>query len=173
MNTDFIKYADKGEVEKVHEFWANMKRHATNSGKSSQGIIDGGHHWATIHGLQSEAGKKLNGRVGLVLQEELNDQGRYQVQVDGIKGIKLIQPANLTDLTNDELVRTYRIPAQGEGETHQVVLFPKNHSMFTSMKDNSPALALCGVPLVVKKVKPKKSLSERADYDNRNGQRGL
>lgn len=124
----------------------------------------------TIANLQSDAGKKLNGKIGKVLTEELNEDGRHQVQVEGIQKVKLMKPANIETIADKDLVQVYRIPCDGEGERHQVLLFPKQHSMFQNsrknLRGNAPAMALCGLPLVVKKTTPRKRLGDRADYDN-------
>ena len=55
----------------------------------------------TVHSLQSEGGKKLNGKTGLVIRRIKDDQGqvRFQVKVRGSKPINsttAIKPANLS-----------------------------------------------------------------------------
>ena len=125
---DFIYYADEEEMGKINDFWKGMKKSATEFGKS-RGVIDGGDRWVNIYGLQSEAGKKLNGKFGLVLKKEPNDEGRYQVQVNGIRDTKLMKGSNIKDIHESELVQVYRIPANGESATRQVLLFPKIHPM--------------------------------------------
>ena len=101
-----IHLADPKEVE---ESVARMNISATNFGKS-RGTVDGGIRWVKIHDLQSDAGKKLNGKIGLVLEEGPNKEGRFKVQVDGVRDVKCIKPDNITDIPDDQLVRTYRIP---------------------------------------------------------------
>lgn len=154
------------EAENVEEFWARVNATA-NEFSASPGEVKGG-RWVRISGLQSIAGMMLNGKVGQLLDNNMNQDGRFPVQIDGLTEGKLIKKSNLTNVTNQELVKTYRIPSRGEDSMHKVILFPKNHSMFTecSPNGNSPALALCGLPLVVQKVEPVNSLFDRSDYDN-------
>uniref|UniRef100_A0A7S1YHI8 Uncharacterized protein n=1 Tax=Grammatophora oceanica TaxID=210454 RepID=A0A7S1YHI8_9STRA len=147
---------------------AHMRESAKESGKKSQGEVEGGVRWTTILNLQSDAGKKLNGRLGKVLTQEVNRDGRHEVAVEGIQQIKLLKPANLEDIPEENLVRVYRIPSDGEGESHQVLLFPRVHNIFQNNlpRGNSPAMALCGLPLIVKKTTPRRRLGDQSDYDN-------
>jgi len=55
----------------------------------------------SVHSLQSEGGKKLNGKKGLVIRQVKDDQGeiRYEVKVKGTNPVNsstAIKPANLT-----------------------------------------------------------------------------
>jgi len=55
----------------------------------------------TIHSLQSEGGKQLNGKKGILVTRVKDDQGdlRWQVKVRGVKPVNAttaIKPANLT-----------------------------------------------------------------------------
>ena len=154
------------EAQSVEEFWARANARA-NEFAASPGEVEG-RRWVRISGLQSIAGLMLNGKVGQLLDNNTNQDGRFPVQIDGVTEVKLIKKANLTNVPNQELVKAYRIPSRGENVRHKVVLFPKNHSMFTecSPNGNSPALALCGLPLVVQKVEPGNRLSYQSDYDN-------
>ena len=97
-----------------------------------------------------------------------NDDGRYQVHVDGIKDIRLIKPDNLQDIPAENLVKVCRIPCGGERGEPEVLLFPKSHSLFrdNNNRGNSPAMALCGLPLIVKQTTPRRRLQEPVDYDN-------
>lgn len=69
-----------------------------------------------------------------------------------------------------ELVKTCRLSARGEDSNclHKVLLFPKDHSMFTNCnpKGDSPVMALCGLPLAVKRVNPYNDLSGFGAMDN-------
>lgn len=68
------------------------------------------------------------------------------------------------------MVKTYRMAADGEGGISQskTLLFPKSHSMFAecSARGNAPVFTLCGLPLMVEKVKPYKPLAEGYQRDN-------
>jgi len=135
----------------------------------SRGEVEGGGiRWAKVRNLQSEAGRKLNGKLGKVMTSEVNSDGRHQVQVEGIRRVKLVKPANLEDVADADLVRVYRIPSNGEGEIHQVLVFPREHSLFqnNAREGNSPALGLCGLPLVVQQTQPRRPLGDRANFDN-------
>jgi len=45
--------------------------------------------WVKVNGLKSEAGQKLNGKVGQILKES-SDDSRHAVQIDEISAGKLI-----------------------------------------------------------------------------------
>lgn len=170
VNSDFVSHATKEDTERMEAFHENMREKATASGKSP-GEVEGGVRWITIRGLQSEAGKKLNGCLGKVLTHKVNEEGRHQVEVelDGMqRKVKLLKPANLEDIPEEKLVRVYRLPSQGEGEIHRVLIFPKAHNLFQNNlpQGNCAAMALCGLPLIVKKTKPRRRLGDQGDYDN-------
>jgi len=135
------------------------------------GAVEGG-RWVRITGLTSAAGQKLNGKVGQVLNTTPNNEdGRLQVKIDGdTSSGKLIKEANITDVPRNELVKTCRLSARGEGSVleHKVLLFPKDYSMFTNCnpKGDSPVMARCGLPLAVKQVNPYKDLSDFGATDN-------
>ena len=61
-----------------------LEKVRTEKNKESQapGEVEWG-RWVRIIGLQSAVGQKLNGKVGQVLNEEANDEGRYPIQIDG------------------------------------------------------------------------------------------
>lgn len=133
------------------------------------GVVEGG-RWIRITGLTSAAGQKLNGKIGQVLNENPNQDGRIQVKIDGdaSRG-KLIKVTNITDIPRDELVQTCRLAARGEDtdcHPHKVLLFPKDHSMFSTCnpKGDSPVMALCGLPLAIKRVNAYKDLSRSGQW---------
>lgn len=151
-------------MESVNAFWENVNQMRK---EDSKGKVEGG-RWVKITGLQSAAGQKLNGKVGQVLSEEPNKEDRYQILIDGqTKGL-LVKSSNFIDVPMKDMVETYRIPCTGDKAQRANLLFPKTHSMFTecSPNGNCPALALCGVPFVVKKIESRTSLRERYHYDN-------
>jgi hypothetical protein len=138
---------------------------------NNKGKVEGGVRWVTIQNLQSEVGKKLNGNVGKVLTEQVDAEGRHQVQVDGISsGIKLMKEENLEPVAEADLVRVYRLACDGARARHETLVFPKQHSLFHNEhtpQGNSPVMALCGFPLIVRKTKPRSNtLRDQADYDN-------
>lgn len=140
-----------------------------NKQDAKLGEVEGG-RWVRIRGLQSSNGRKLNGKVGQILKEETTEDGRFPCKIDGdslCKG-KLIKASNLLDVPRDEMVKTYRLPARGEGPVDKTLLFPKSHSMFTqcSPNGNAPAFTLCGYPLVVERVEPYVPLHELVDKNN-------
>eukprot|EP00573_Skeletonema_grethae_P001285 CAMPEP_0201687258 /NCGR_PEP_ID=MMETSP0578-20130828/1398_1 /ASSEMBLY_ACC=CAM_ASM_000663 /TAXON_ID=267565 /ORGANISM="Skeletonema grethea, Strain CCMP 1804" /LENGTH=229 /DNA_ID=CAMNT_0048171399 /DNA_START=126 /DNA_END=815 /DNA_ORIENTATION=+ len=137
---------------------------------NTNGVVEGG-RWVRVTGLTSAAGQKLNGKVGQVLNASPNSDGRLQVKIDGdVSSGKLIKETNITDVPRNELVQTCRLFARGEGSSaqHKVLLFPKDHSMFTNCnpKGDSPVMALCGLPLAVKRVDPYTDLSGFGAADN-------
>ena len=105
------------------------------------------------HCLTSAAGQKLNGKVGQVLNANPNEDGRLQIKIDGdaSRG-KLIKETNIIDVPRHELVKTCRLSARGEDSNclHKVLLFPKDHSMFTNCnpKGDYPVMTLwdCRLP---------------------------
>ena len=127
-----------------------------------------GGDWVRITGLQSAVGQKLNGKVGQLLVKKLNDEGRYAIQIDCEKEGKVIKESNIQAVTPKEMVKTYRLACNREGlRSRKIILFPKSHSMFQcDRRGNALVLALCGLPIMVKKVKPYVRLREREDYDN-------
>lgn len=134
------------------------------------GVVEGG-SWVRITGLQSAAGEKLNGKVGQLLNETQNADGRFQIKIDGdTSKVKLIKATNFIPVPRDELVKTCRLSARGEDTIteHKVLLFPADHSMFTTcnLNGNVPVMKLCGLPLFVKKVKPYRYLSDFGAADN-------
>lgn len=138
------------EEEEVDKYWERMLASQKEERKKADAaaIKDATSKWVRIQGLQSTSGQALNGRVGQLLKKELNEDGRYAVEVDGVKGGKLLKKSNLVDVQPEDLVQTYLLP------DHKVQLYPKYHSMFTECNPNgnAPALALCDCPLVVKMV---------------------
>ncbi|CAB9498551.1 expressed unknown protein [Seminavis robusta] len=57
--------------------------------------------WVLIHGLESKAGKALNGKVGLIFKDGV-ESDRVAVEVDGFDGEKRIRPKNLWELPFSE-----------------------------------------------------------------------
>ncbi|CAB9518365.1 expressed unknown protein [Seminavis robusta] len=57
--------------------------------------------WVLIHGLKSKTGKAINGKLGLVFKDGL-ENGRVSVAVDGIDGEKRIRPKNLWEVCFSE-----------------------------------------------------------------------
>ncbi|KAL3929776.1 MAG: hypothetical protein SGARI_004658 [Bacillariaceae sp.] len=126
--------------------------------------VEGGVRW-------SDAGKKLNGKVGKVTTSEVNEEGRHSVEVEGTKGTKLMKEGNIVDIPVSDLRCVCRKNCLGEegGEFFiDTLLFPRQHSLFQNnqLQGNCPVMSLCGFPLVVKKATPRTKLYERADYDN-------
>lgn len=162
-----IFYSDDGEFERQRE------QRVKNALKCSAdpGTVDGG-RWVIILGLQSETGKKLNGKCGQIVGD-LTEDGRYPVLVEGSSKKKAIKSDKLQDVPQEDLVQVVRLAASGEcdvpGGTWRVLLFPRSHSMFSrhGMQGNAPALAMCGVPIVVEQTQHRGSrkLRERPDYD--------
>lgn len=60
-----------------------------NKASQTTGDFEGGYRWVRITGLQSEVGQKLNGKVGQMLKEEANEEGRHPIKVDCVKLIVL------------------------------------------------------------------------------------
>jgi len=144
------------------------------------GRVEGG-RWVRIMGLKSSSGQVLNGRVGQVLNNEANADGRFQILIDGYSKGKLIKASNIDDVPRNDLVKTCRISAKGEGcgwgkfqtgigeiDFHKVLLFPRDHSMFTECVrgGNVPVMRLLGLPLMLQKVKSYTDLSEFGAADN-------
>jgi len=127
--------------------------------------------WVRITGLQSPTGQKLNGKVGQVLNEKSDADDRFQIKIDGdaAKG-KMLKAANFVDVPRDELVKTCRLPAIGERAVPEVLLFPRDHSMFTkcSPRGNAPVPALVGVPLMVEKTQPYVKFRNSFDATNQS-----
>ena len=59
--------------------------------------------WVKISNLQSAVGKTLNGKIGIVLTRNVNQDGRHQVQVRGIEQINLIKPDNLKPCDDEKI----------------------------------------------------------------------
>jgi len=134
----------------VDKYWEDLQASAAreqaaeDEGSISQVLKT----WVVITGLQSEAGKKLNGRLGKLAKDTPNEDGRLPVIVEGHGGGgagKLLKESNIRRLTRDDLCQTYLLP------DHKIQFWPKMHSMFKS-RGNSPALAMCGCPIVVKRL---------------------
>jgi hypothetical protein len=71
---------------------------ATDSGAGSDRILSGA---VTVHGLASEAGQKLNGRVGTIRSFD-EEKARYLVVMDDDSAEALVKTANLTVVTDIE-----------------------------------------------------------------------
>ena len=118
----------------------------------SRGKVEGGIRWVTIQGLKSEDFTKLNGKVGKILSSEKRKDGRVKIKVDGTKGIALLKEENLMDIPDSDLFRVCRKACDGEGGELEVLIFPKQHSIFQNQKQpagNCPVMALCGFPLMI------------------------
>ena len=131
-----------------------------------------------IQNLQSDAGQRLNGKIGRnttvraseedgghILYDE--DTRRQEIKIPGIRYRQLIKEANLTPVLDSDLVQVIRLHAKGENchGMMEVLLYPSDHPMFEE-SGNSPVMERCGIPLVIKKVKPKSKLTHQAEYDN-------
>ena len=125
--------------------------------------------WVRVVGLQSEAGAKLNGKVGSVVGTP-NGHGRIPVVVDGADGkTKLIKPENTAQIDNAELAQVCRISASGEHRPVEVLLYPRDHTLFSSSASGSACkvMSQCDVPLAVAKTDPVVALSrhDRGQWD--------
>jgi len=144
------------------------------------GRVEGG-RWVRLIGLTSSSGQLLNGKVGQVLNDEPNADGRFQILIDGYSKAKLIKASNFDDVPRNDLVKTCRFMAMGEGwgnfvkqkgigevGFHKVLLFPRDHSMFTKCfrGGNVPVMRLLGLSLIMQKVEPYTDLSEFGKADN-------
>ena len=102
---------------------------------------------------------------GHILYDE--DTRRQEIKIPGIRYRRLIKKANLTPVLDSDLVQVIRLHAKGENchGMMEVLLYPSDHPMFEE-SGNSPVMERCGIPLVIKKVKPKSKLTHQAEYDN-------
>lgn len=132
-----------------------------------RGKVENGVRWVKIHSLISAAGQELNGKIGKVATDKLRD-GRFEVHVEWVGGIKLLKPSNIEDVPEADLVSVQRLPCNGEGLSTEQLLFPREHEMFQEggAHGNCPAFALCGFPLQLHKAKPRETLRDQAEYDN-------
>ena len=141
-------------------------------------VVEGG-RWVRIVGLQSEAGQKLNHKVAKVLKKDKAAAGRYLLSIDGLDQIdgtkgKSIKDENFVDIRREELVQVCRLPAYGESsvvdvQQPKVLLYPKDHSMFTTScnpEGNCPVMNMVEVPLMIVKTKPYTDLSASGAADN-------
>jgi len=140
-------------------------------------VVEGG-RWVRIVGLQSEAGQKLNNKVAQVLKKDKASAGRYLLSIDGLDQIdgtkgKSIKDENFVDIPREELVQVCRLPAYGESsvvdvQQPKVLLYPKDHSMFTTCnpEGNCSVMAMVEVPLMIVKTKPYTDLSALGAADN-------
>ena len=132
----------------VEKYWENLQASAAREQavEDEESISQVLKTWVVVTGLQSEAGKKLKGCLGKLLKDTTNEDGRLPVIVEGHGGAgKLLKESNIQRLTRDDLCQTYLLP------DHKIQFWPKMHSMF-KCRGNSPALAMCGCPIVVKRL---------------------
>jgi hypothetical protein len=99
------------EAQRAEEIWARANTRA-NEFSASPGDVEGG-RWVRISGMLSIAGLKLNGNVDQLLDHNKNKYGRIPVQIDGVTEGRLIKQSNLTNVPNQDLVKTYRVPSRG------------------------------------------------------------
>lgn len=129
--------------------------------------------WVIITGLQSANGLQMNGRVGQVTGPPDEQHGRVPVKVDGQSQSVLLKPENTNDIPEEGLVKVVRLHSAGEtiagvfsGPLSEV-RYPRAHSMFRGVTNqgNCPALALCGINVIVAKTEPVIPFNDRGDYD--------
>ncbi|CAB9519625.1 expressed unknown protein [Seminavis robusta] len=58
--------------------------------------------WVVVHGLVSQAGQAMNGKLGLVFKDGLVN-GRVAVEVEGFEGEKRLLPTNLQEIPFSEM----------------------------------------------------------------------
>lgn len=134
----------------VEQYWINLQASSQREKgiSDAKAIAEATKSWVRIEGLQSTAGQALNGKVGQLITGKVNEGGRFAVKVDGEQSGKLLKGSNLVAVQKEELARTYLLP------DHKTLFYPKMHSIFTECDPdgNSPALKLCGCPLIVKRL---------------------
>ena len=126
-----------------------------------------GVRWVTI-----QNGTNLNGKIGKVKTSQVDANGCHKVKVDGGK-VHRLKEENLVDVPLTDLRCVCRKACHGEKGSAPFIdtlLFPKEHSFFQNedpKQGNCPAMALCGLPLMIQKATPCTKLKKPSDYNNR------
>jgi len=121
--------------------------------------------WVTVRGLQSKP--ELNGLTGEVIQKEPSP-GRIGVLVHLDSGSTkefALKSQNLCTFPDDQTVGAVRLGAAVEGGPLHVVETRVPKQLLPDVTA-CPVPHAVGVPLLVAKARPYKTLRERADYDN-------